>query len=108
MYARLMADQATVTAAGTQLVAVAEAEIPEAASAATSSNRRQAAIAQPLIPPPMPWVELWRRLLLLVRDWWWQLGITFVCGVGHVTAVIGLGVVSALIVGQVARGWTIP
>jgi ATP-binding cassette subfamily C protein CydCD len=52
----------------------------------------------------MPWVELWGRLLLLVRDWWWQLGITFVCGVGHVTAVIGLGVVSAVIVGQVARG----
>ena len=61
-------------------------------------------MAQPLIPSPMRWVELWRRLLLLVRDWWWQLGITFVCGVGHVTAVIGLGVVSALIVGQVARG----
>src|SRR5215813_2280026 len=102
MYARLMADQATVTAAGTPLAAVAEA--PEAASAAAPSNRRQTVLAQPLMPPPMPWVELWRRLLLLVRDWWWQLGITFVCGVGHVTAVIGLGVVSALIVGQVARG----
>jgi ATP-binding cassette subfamily C protein CydCD len=104
MYARLMADQVTVTATRTQLAAVAEAEPPEAASAAVSSNRRQAAMAQPLIPPPMPWVELWRRLLLLVQDWWWQLGITFICGVGHVTAVIGLGVVSALIVGQVARG----
>src|SRR5439155_11221374 len=77
---------------------------PEATSATVPSNGRQAAMAQPLIPPPMPWAELWRRLLLLVRDWWWQLGITCVCGVGHVTAVIGLGVVSALIVGQVARG----
>ncbi len=104
MYARLMADQATVTATGTPLAAMAEAEVPEAASAVASSNHSQAAMAQPLIPPPMPWVELWRRLLLLVQDWWWQLGITFVCGVGHVTAVIGLGVVSALIVGQVARG----
>jgi ATP-binding cassette subfamily C protein CydCD len=104
MYARLMADQATVTAASTPLAAVAEVETPEGASAAAPSYCRQAAMAQPLMPSPMPWVELLRRLLLLVRDWWWQLGITFVCGVGHVTAVIGLGVVSALIVGQVARG----
>src|SRR5262249_3785831 len=66
MYAGLMADQATVTAAGTPLAAVAEAETPEAASAAAPSTRRQAAMAQPLLPPPMPWVELWRRLLLLV------------------------------------------
>ena len=104
MYARLMADQATVTADHTRLGAVAEAETPEVASAAGPSEQRQTAMAQPLIPSPMRWVELWRRLLLLVRDWWWQLAITFVCGVGHVTAVIALGVVSAIIVGQVASG----
>ena len=104
MYARLMADQVNVTAAHTRLVAVAEAATPEVASTVEPDEQRQAAMAQPLIPSPMRWVELWRRLLLLVRDWWWQLAITFVCGVGHVTAVIALGVVSALIVGQVARG----
>jgi ATP-binding cassette subfamily C protein CydCD len=49
-------------------------------------------------------VELWRRLLLLVRDWWLQLAVTFVSGVGHITAIMGIGVVSALIVGQVSRG----
>jgi len=104
VYARLMADQATVTASRARLVAVAEVETDEAESAAAPSERRQASMVQPLVPPPMRWVELWRRLLLLVRDWWGQLGITFICGVGHVSAVMGLGVVSALIVGQVARG----
>ena len=39
-----------------------------------------------------------------MKDWWLQLGITFICGVGHVAAIIGIGVVSALIVGRVARG----
>src|SRR5262249_39757750 len=87
IYARLMAAQVIVPATGTQLAAVAEVASPEVASLATSSNHRQASLAQPLLPPPMPWVELWRRLLLLVRDWWWQLGITCVCGVGHVIAV---------------------
>src|SRR5712692_6506615 len=106
MYARLMADQATVTASRTRFAVVAEAEADVAATVTSAAphDRRQASLVQPLVPPPMRWVELWRRLLLLVRDWWGQLGITFVCGVGHVTAVMGLGVVSALIVGQVARG----
>jgi len=106
MYARLMADQATVTASRTRFAVVAEAEadVAAAVTSAVPHDRRQASLVQPLVPPPMRRVELWRRLLLLVRDWWGQLGITFVCGVGHVTAVMGLSVVSALIVGQVARG----
>ena len=48
---------------------------------------------------------MWRRLLLLVYDWWGRLSLAFLCGVGHVTAVIGIGVVSALIVGRVAKGF---
>ena len=54
------------------------------------------------------WLELWSRLFGLVRDWWWQLSITFLCGIGHVAAIIGIGVVSALIVGKVAKGRNSP
>jgi ATP-binding cassette subfamily C protein CydCD len=49
-------------------------------------------------------LELWKRLFWLVQDWWGQLSITFLCGIGHVAAIIGIGVVSALIVGRVASG----
>jgi ATP-binding cassette subfamily C protein CydCD len=61
-------------------------------------------MAAPLTPSPIGWIELWGRLFGLVRDWWLQLSITFLCGIGHVAAIIGIGVVSALIVGKVARG----
>ena len=61
-------------------------------------------MAAPLTPSAIGWLELWSRLFGLVRDWWWQLSITFLCGIGHVAAIIGIGVVSALIVGKVAKG----
>jgi thiol reductant ABC exporter CydC subunit len=61
-------------------------------------------MAAPLTPSPIGWLELWRRLFGLVRDWWLQLSITFLCGIGHVVAIIGIGVASALIVGKVAKG----
>ena len=61
-------------------------------------------MAAPLLPSAIGWLELWSRLFGLVRDWWWQLSITFLCGIGHVAAIIGIGVVSALIVGKVAKG----
>ncbi|MEK7806231.1 MAG: ABC transporter transmembrane domain-containing protein, partial [Chloroflexota bacterium] len=49
-------------------------------------------------------IGVWRRLLLLVRPWWGQLGLTFFLGLAHHGAVIGLGVISALLVGQVVTG----
>ena len=104
-YARLMADQVTVTTARLEQEALAGAHNGAVATNGTTphADRVQSSLVQPLVPPPMGWVELWQRLLLLVKDWWLQLGITFVSSVGHVMAIIGIGVVSALIVGQVAR-----
>ena len=47
---------------------------------------------------------MWGRLLSLVRPWWGQLSLTFFLGLGHHGSIIGLGVVSALLVGQVITG----
>src|SRR6266487_2185679 len=54
--------------------------------------------------PPLASFALWRRLLDLVRPWWGQLGLTFALGLGQAVSVVGLAVVSALVVGRVARG----
>jgi ATP-binding cassette subfamily C protein CydCD len=104
IYARLMADQtalgSTRPAPETEMLALTTSP----ASRDTLPTPRQASMVQPLVPQRMPWMALWRRLLWLVRDWWGQLLVTFVCGVGHITAIIGIGVVSALIVGHVSHG----
>jgi ATP-binding cassette subfamily C protein CydCD len=109
VYARLMAEQAAITMTNGH-----PASIPQNGTRATVTMAADASpvreehtgksIVQPLAPSAIAGLALWRRLLLLVKDWWGQLGLAFVCGVGHVTAVIGIGVVSALIVGCVARG----
>lgn len=49
-------------------------------------------------------VQVWARLLGLVRPWWRYLTLTFFTGLAHHAAVIGLSVVSALLVGAVATG----
>ena len=49
-------------------------------------------------------LTVWARLLYLVKPWWGQLGGTFALGIAHHGSVIGLGVVSALLVGQVITG----
>ncbi len=49
-------------------------------------------------------LAVWGRLLSLVRPWWGQLSLTFFLGLGHHGSVIGMGVVSALLVGQVITG----
>ncbi len=107
-YSRLMADQ--VTTAGTHGHSADMAGDREDAVAAGASGspmneeRTHTFVAAPLTPSAIGWLELWRRLFGLVRDWWLQLSITFFCGVGHVAAIIGIGVVSALIVGKVSKG----
>ena len=47
---------------------------------------------------------VWARLLYLVRPWWGKLALTFVLGLAHHGSIIGLGVISALLVGQVITG----
>ncbi len=104
IYARLMADQAPLGAPHTSPDTISLADLPTDAPLPTLTAPPQAALALPIVPRALAWPALWRRLLWLVQDWWGQLVITFVCGVGHIAAIIGIGVVSALIVGHVARG----
>ena len=47
---------------------------------------------------------VWARLLSLVRPWWGELALTFVLGLGHHGSIIGVGVISALLVGAVITG----
>ena len=47
---------------------------------------------------------VWRRLFQLVRPWRGELALTFLLGLAHHSAVIGLSVISALLVGQVITG----
>jgi ATP-binding cassette subfamily B protein len=49
-------------------------------------------------------LTVWARLLYLVRPWWGQLALTFAMGLGHHGSIIGVGVISALLVGQVITG----
>ena len=107
-YARLMAAQ--VTTASTNGHAVGSTIDRDDAVAVgidgspMIAERTRSVMTAPLTPSAIGWLELWGRLFGLVRDWWLQLGITFLCGIGHVAAIIGIGVVSALIVGKVAKG----
>ena len=55
-------------------------------------------------PAPLGILTVWRRLLILVRPWWGQLTLTFILGLAHHGSIIGLGVSSALLVGQVITG----
>ena len=52
----------------------------------------------------LPALTLWGRLLGLVRPWWNEQLVVFVLGLAHAAAVVGLGVVGALLVRQVASG----
>ena len=53
---------------------------------------------------PIGILTVWARLLYLVKPWWGQLTFTFALGLGHHGSIIGLGVISALLVGQVITG----
>jgi ATP-binding cassette subfamily C protein CydCD len=109
LYTTLMADQAalaTTPAVPNQLLQDST-HAPEERVCNTSQLHEEhthRSIASPLVPSLITGVALWRRLLFLVHDWWGRLSLAFLCGVGHVTAVIGIGVASALIVGRVAKG----
>jgi ATP-binding cassette, subfamily B, bacterial len=106
-YTRLMADQVTTAGTGALLDETlpdgSQALAGDADGSPMGEERSKAFAAVPLTPSPLGWIELWSRLFGLVRDWWLQLSITFLCGIGHVAAIIGIGVVSALIVGRVSK-----
>jgi ATP-binding cassette subfamily C protein CydCD len=109
VYTTLMANQASMATrhAGPSNLLQDNTHALEENEFDTSQRHEEQAntsIASPLVPSPIAGITLWRRLLLLVHDWWGRLSLAFLCGVGHVTAVIGIGVVSALIVGRVAQG----
>lgn len=53
---------------------------------------------------PIGIMTVWARLLNLVRPWWGQLALTFFLGLAHHGSVIGVGVIGALLVGQVITG----
>ena len=53
---------------------------------------------------PLGIIAVWMRLLGLVRPWGTELVLTFLLGVAHHGTAIGVGVVSALLVGQVITG----
>ncbi len=53
---------------------------------------------------PLGIITVWARLLGLVRPWGTELVLTFLLGVAHHGTAIGVGVVSALLVGQVITG----
>ena len=95
MYTTLMANQASVatTQAGPSNVLQDNTHAPEEDECDTSQGDEEHAntsIAFPLVPSPIAGVALWRRLLLLVYDWWGRLSLAFLCGVGHVTRSLAL------------------
>ncbi len=102
VYSRLMADQ---QAAGFAVKpSFAQAPGPDGRTPPTPEEE----------PRPAPdGVEPYRtlgaftilaRLMTLITPWWKQQTVTFLLGIAHHGSIIGLGVISALLVGQVFRG----
>ena len=52
----------------------------------------------------LPIPTVWARLLQLVRPWWGQLVLTFLLGISQHGSIVGVGAISALLVGQVVTG----
>ena len=69
-----------------------------AAPAAQHTDGHEAALQ------PLGIITVWARLLGLVKPWRNELILTFLLGVAHHGTAIGVGVVSALLVGQVITG----
>lgn len=117
VYAQLMAAQQVVEVersadAGTPSVAAAETRW--LADAGTTADRSPAAprarretVDGSISGPARPGVsasEVWRRLLRLVRPWWWESALTVVFGLLHASSTVLLGVFGALLVGRVVTG----
>jgi ATP-binding cassette subfamily C protein CydCD len=110
VYARLMAtQQATPLDDGLEEI---DGRAPEAPSFRVAvSAQGQHGHGHGHSPGPRPAVDaprvlerwqVWRRLMLLVRPWWGQQALVLALGLAHAAAVVGLGVIGALLVRQVA------
>ncbi len=114
VYARLMANQQTATDPD-MMIATAlpgKADGHEAAhemgaahhAVSHSVDGLDEASTASLASKSLSILTVWGRLLDLVRPWWSQLALTFVLGLAHHGSIIGVGVISALLVGQVITG----
>jgi ATP-binding cassette subfamily C protein CydCD len=109
VYARLMAQQQTSgdsflpaeAGPGLAMAASTLAHPPGEPGGATTANQSESSFRD---RGSEGIINVWKRLLLLVRPWWGQLALTFFLGLAHHGAIIGLGVISALLVGQVVTG----
>jgi ATP-binding cassette subfamily C protein CydCD len=68
------------------------------------TEERPRVLTAPAEVRPLGILTVWGRLLNLVKPWRGQLALTFLLGLAHHGSIIGLGVVSALLVGQVITG----
>ena len=119
VYAELMAQQ--------QELEDDQVDLPEAAHATEAPAHTTVQDAEAFVPKPAHQGEghhhavpsggaapapasvlgiftVWRRLFQLVSPWRGELALTFLLGLAHHSAVIGLSVIGALLVGQVITG----
>ena len=107
VYSRLMADQQAAGFAAKPTRASAsidEASTPDTQPPATPDEVFEPAPTGIESARPMGAFTILRRLMTLINPWWKQQTVTFVLGIAHHGSIIGLGVISALLVGQVFRG----
>ena len=105
VYHRLMAPQARDGHGAADLVFE---ELPPRDPAAAATNGHRADTGEPraeiLAAPHLRWPEVIRTLVAMVGPYRGQLFLTFTLGVARVVALIGVGVLSALIVLALKRG----
>src|SRR5207302_286211 len=98
VYQRLMAAQRTVVADGRESSARIEDVAPPVPVIVTPPAERPVSVA------PLPAASVWRRLMELVRPWWWETSLVFLLGPLQAGSQVALGVASALLVARVAAG----
>ena len=107
IYARLMADQQTAGFASRPANLATVDQLTSAVVGPASPPHEEEPIPTPAALEdsyPMGAFTILRRLLTLIVPWWKQQTITFLLGIAHHGSIIGLGVISALLVGEVFRG----
>jgi ATP-binding cassette, subfamily B, bacterial len=121
VYRKLMAAQQTAVAEvsgidGADLVETASASaLAWPAGASASSGHSHGGGAAHVHKPALsevstsavaitPAGQIWSRLFKLVRPWWWETALVFALGPSSAISQVALGVISALLVGQVVNG----
>ena len=106
-YARLMAAQQDGEPGSWELVDRPDEGSEQAADEPGSLLAGAQSHAAPIVLDS-PSGGVWGRLLGLVRPWWGAQAVVFLLGLAHGAAVVGLGVIGALLVRQVANGADLP